>query len=185
MSNINETLRRRVVGPITNLLLLNVETTAAILLRQGAALTGVITRAVDQARQLAETDGLQNAVRSQKKYLQGVAEQLTAEREKVDRRLQETDDPQDLALAVGRLGHGYHAYDLWNAAEVCYRKAIHWDPSDPQWPYALSHVLEKQGELEEAARSLERVISLQPDHRLAYIRLGRARFDLGAVEAAA
>lgn len=77
MAHINETLRRRVVGPITNLLLLNVETTAAILLRQGTALTGVITRGVDQARQLAETDGLQDAVRSQKKYLQKVAEQLT------------------------------------------------------------------------------------------------------------
>ncbi|MCZ6870081.1 MAG: TIGR01841 family phasin [Gammaproteobacteria bacterium] len=77
MSRINETLRRRVVGPITNLLLLNVETTAAILLRQGTALTEAITQGVDQARQLAETDGFQDAVRSQKKYLQKVAEQLT------------------------------------------------------------------------------------------------------------
>lgn len=77
MSNINETLRRRVVGPITDLLLLNVETTAAILLRQGTALAEVITQGVGQARQLAKTDGLRDAMRSRRKYLRGVAEQLT------------------------------------------------------------------------------------------------------------
>ena len=77
MSIINETLRRRVVGPVTNLLLLNVETTAAILLRQGTALAEVITQGVDQARQLAGADGIQDAMRSQQKYLRGVAGQLT------------------------------------------------------------------------------------------------------------
>ena len=77
MAYINDTLRRRVAGPVADLMLLNVETTAAILLRQGSAFSSLVTQGVDQTRQLAEADGLRNAMRSQQKYLRGVAEQIT------------------------------------------------------------------------------------------------------------
>ena len=77
MTNINDTLRQRVVGPITDLMLLNIETTAAILLRQGAAISEVVSQGVGQAKQLTEADGIQDAMHTQQKYLRGVAQQLT------------------------------------------------------------------------------------------------------------
>jgi tetratricopeptide (TPR) repeat protein len=87
-----------------------------------------------------------------------------------------------LAAAYGTLGQLYHAYELFDAAEVCYLNASFLAPQDFRWLHLLADVARNNGDLEEAAARYEAAWSLQPYDFAALVRLGETYTELGRAE---
>jgi tetratricopeptide (TPR) repeat protein len=105
--------------------------------------------------------------------------QLRDEVEKAYKRVQAK--PTD-ADANGRLGMLLHAFEQFESAEVCYRRARILDSSRFQWAYYLGLAGALDGKNEEAAASLREAIQLDPGYvparlKLAEVLLGLGRFD--------
>lgn len=92
-------------------------------------------------------------------------------------------EPRELGTAAGELGRLYHAYGLEEAAAKCYREAERLDPEAARWPYLLGFLLQVRRE-NGAAEAFERARRLDPDNPATLLRLARARFDAGEIEAA-
>lgn len=71
-------------------------------------------------------------------------------------------DPLLRARAIAELGKHYHAYDLLDAATTCYEFAQQWQPSEFAWSYLLGEVYRHNGQMERAAKSLERALAIAP-----------------------
>jgi tetratricopeptide (TPR) repeat protein len=85
----------------------------------------------------------------------------------------------ELALAYGRLGQLYYAYDFLEPAEACFENAAALQPDAFPWHYYLGALNAAEGEREAAEEHLARAVALQPEDQAALIRLGRARLDRG------
>jgi tetratricopeptide (TPR) repeat protein len=92
----------------------------------------------------------------------------------------------DSAEAWGRFGRVAHAHELWDEAQIAYRRAWDLDPSDERWPYFLGDVLSVVGtDLEAATEAFERTLDLRPGYAPAHMRLGRVLVARGLPERAA
>ena len=92
--------------------------------------------------------------------------------------------PED-AMANGRLGMILHAHDQVNAAAICYRRAHLLNPDSFRWVYYQGLVEAAQGKHQEAARTLEQALDLDPNYLPAQLKLAEnllamARWDEGA-----
>jgi len=65
--------------------------------------------------------------------------------------------PQKRAKAFGELGQLYHAYELNEAAEACYRNALVLDPGDLEWTYSLGYLLQFAGRFSEALQFYQKM----------------------------
>jgi len=86
--------------------------------------------------------------------------------------------------AVGELGRLYHAYELSEPAESCYRQAIRLAPRDFRWRYHLGYLLQTGGRLEEAVSEYERALGIFAEVPPALVRLGQVYLALNQTEAA-
>ena len=75
------------------------------------------------------------------------------------------------ASVNGRLGMLLHSAQLWGEAEVCYRRANLLDPSSFRWAYFLGLVQADAGKFEEAVKSLQKALELDPEYLPARLRL--------------
>ncbi len=82
--------------------------------------------------------------------------------------------PAALADAFGQAGRLYHAYELLDAAAVCYANAARLTPEDFRWTYALAVLDHQAGRLEAAISGYRRALELSPSSLPALVRLGRA-----------
>lgn len=86
---------------------------------------------------------------------------------------------KQLSEVFGRAGMLYHAYELWFAAEACYRNARQLDPADLRWPYYLGHLYRAEGEFERSAQSFHEALELQTDHVPSLFHLAEVERDQG------
>jgi len=95
-------------------------------------------------------DHLEKAVSHQlregKKMVDAVSGDSTASRQK-------------RAEAYGKLGQMYHAYELYESAEVCYRNAVLLDPSHLEWTYSLGYLLQITGKFSGALEVYQKMKS--------------------------
>jgi len=119
--------------------------------------------------------GLEPAVAAQLQSLDASTRQQLEE---------ETATLETQAEAVGDLGRHYHAYELTEAAESCYRVARRLSPEDFRWPYFLGYLLQSAGRLDEAQTEYLEALALYRQVPPALLRLGEVYRDLGQPEAA-
>jgi tetratricopeptide (TPR) repeat protein len=93
-------------------------------------------------------------------------------------------DPRAAARAYGELGRAYHAYELFDAAAACYRRAAALDPADARWSYLGAVVAQRRGRLDESASLLRSTLERQPRSAPALLRLGNVELDSGRAAAA-
>lgn len=88
---------------------------------------------------------------------------------------------QKRAEAYGKLGQLYHAYELNEAAEACYRNALVLDPSNLEWTYSLGYLLQFTGKFSEALKFYQQMKVGKENPPLAYlvqIRIGECHRKL-------
>jgi len=90
------------------------------------------------------------------------------------------DDPD----AAGHLGMLYQAYDMLDAAEMWYRRALQLAPGEFQWHYLLAHVYTSRGDGREAVEALVRSILLRPSYVPAHITLANLLINGGSLDQA-
>jgi tetratricopeptide (TPR) repeat protein len=78
----------------------------------------------------------------------------------------------ELADAYGSLGQIYHAYEIFDAAEACYRNANRLKPDDFRWPHLLGYLHQQTGRLEEAVDFYDAALKAQPDDHIVTVYLG-------------
>lgn len=84
-------------------------------------------------------------------------------------------DPVQQADAHGDLGMMYQAYELFEAAEICYRNALTLDPENYHWNYSLAYLLQRNGDFDEAVIHYQKALDAHQDPQQEYlvnIRLG-------------
>ncbi|MGH7805202.1 MAG: tetratricopeptide repeat protein, partial [Candidatus Binatia bacterium] len=81
-------------------------------------------------------------------------------------------DRKAVALAYGRLGMWYHAYDFLEQAETSYAVAERLNPDTPPWPYYLGRIYERRRDFEKARAKLNRVLEVEPSYVPARAILG-------------
>jgi tetratricopeptide (TPR) repeat protein len=114
-----------------------------------------------------------------------VREQLVTERQRLEAVLAGPDgSPAERASAYGRLGQLHHAYDLLEAAEICYGNARLLAPDSPRWSYLHGLVLERRGEIEAARAAFEETLRLSPGNVPALLHLGRVELADNRLEQA-
>lgn len=94
---------------------------------------------------------------------------------------------QERAQAYGKLGQLYHAYELNEAAEACYRNALVLDPSYLEWTYSLGYLLQSTGRFPEALQLYQQMKIERQNPQLAYlvhIRMGECYRSLNQPEQA-
>lgn len=79
---------------------------------------------------------------------------------------------RDLAEAYGSLGQLYHAYEIFDAAEACYRNATRLRPDDFRWLHLLGYLHQQTGGLEEAVEFYDAALKARPDDHVATVHLG-------------
>lgn len=116
------------------------------------------------------------------------APEVRAQLEDARRRLDETliggTDGAARAEAFGAMGRLYHAYDLLEPAEVCYRNALALAPRERSWQYYLGLVAQRRGRLADAAHWLEEALARGGPDAATLLRLGDVELARGQPEAA-
>ncbi len=115
-----------------------------------------------------------------------------AARKKIDtaqstlKRFMEKGETPRKAMSEGHafLGQLYHAYGLFDAAEICYRNAQSLAAEDVRWSYLLGLVYNSKGEFENAIGPYQKVLAGAPGDLPTLIRLGNAQVELGRGEEA-
>jgi len=92
--------------------------------------------------------------------------------------------PAELSDAFGEMGKLYHAYELLEAAEACYRNAQTLASKEFPWPYYLGHLYRTQGKLPEATVALERALAIRPEDLPAMVALAETNLLLNQAERA-
>ncbi len=106
---------------------------------------------------------LEGSVASQLRRFQALAEQILADSEA---------STQDQAEVLGELGQHYHAYELVDAAAICYENASRLYPLDFRWQYLWAYLNQKAGNLEAAQLGYLRSLRIRPDSTAAGVHLG-------------
>jgi tetratricopeptide (TPR) repeat protein len=105
-----------------------------------------------------------------------VSDQLHEGRQMVDAISGESSaSPQKRAEAYGELGQLYHAYELNEAAEACYRNALVLDPAHLEWTYSLGYLLQSIGKFSEGLKFYQQMKIDPQNPQMAYlvdIRIG-------------
>lgn len=86
------------------------------------------------------------------------------------------------AERYGEMGRLFHAYDLTEAAAVCYENARALSPGDFRWPYYLGHAYTARGASDQAIASFEEAVKLQPNDLPALVWLGELLLTSGRTE---
>jgi tetratricopeptide (TPR) repeat protein len=84
----------------------------------------------------------------------------------------------------GFLGQMFHAFELLDAAEICYQNAAQLAPQDVRWVYYLGLVANSKGDLAGAVDQYKRALELGGRQLAPLIRLGNALLELGRTEEA-
>lgn len=115
-----------------------------------------------------------------------VREQLDSRRRELDARIADEAAAADArAAAYGAMGRLYHAYDLLETAEACYRNALALDPEDATHSYLLGYLRQTRGEVAPAIEDYRRALEIAPDRLAGWMRLGNAYRDANRLEEAA
>lgn len=88
-------------------------------------------------------------------------------------------DALEVQEGFGFLGQMFHAFELLDAAEVCYRNAATLAPEDMRWAYYRGLVSNSRGDLETAVAQYELALQLGDESLAPMIRLGDALLELG------
>ncbi len=94
-------------------------------------------------------------------------------------------NPEQQALAYGRMGQMLQTYDLLDASESCYRNALRLVPQDYRWSYYLALGYRARGDLGRAATQYAHVLTVRPDDLAAVLGLARIELEQGRMEEAA
>lgn len=86
--------------------------------------------------------------------------------------------------AYGLLGKLFHAYELFDVAELCHRNASRLAPADYRWPHYLADVARRRGDLEGARRQHEAALVLRPRDVPSLVGRGEACLGLNLAEPA-
>jgi tetratricopeptide (TPR) repeat protein len=78
----------------------------------------------------------------------------------------------ETAEAYGTLGQLYHAYELFDAAEACYKNANRLRPDDFRWSHLLGYLHQQTGRLEDAIGFYDAALIAKPDDYIATLYLG-------------
>ncbi|ABK17303.1 tetratricopeptide repeat protein [Syntrophobacter fumaroxidans] len=114
-----------------------------------------------------------------------VREQLEEEQKKVDTAVAtRSAGRQECAQAYVELGEMYHAYQLNDAAEACYRNALTLDPTRVEWNYNLAFLLQSVGRYPEAIELYGKVWRTQPDSYVLPIRVAECHKSLNQLKEA-
>jgi tetratricopeptide (TPR) repeat protein len=89
-----------------------------------------------------------------------------------------------LAASFGELGMLYHAYEIREPAEACYRNAATLAPGEFRWLYYLAYLYRGAGRLEESLEAYTDASRIRPRHVPTLVRLGQVCLDLNRAEAA-
>jgi tetratricopeptide (TPR) repeat protein len=79
----------------------------------------------------------------------------------------------------GRLGMILDAYEQYESAAICYRRAHLLDPGSFRWLFDLGWVQAAQGKHDDAVRSLKAALRVQPDDVPARLKLAESLIRLG------
>ena len=114
--------------------------------------------------------------------------QVTAQLEEARgtlRALQSNSAPNaERANGWGDLGKLYQVYELTDAAEHCYRRALELAPKVFQWHYYLARLYQESGRPREALDRYRSALLLEPDSTLVLARLGEVQLELDDIEGA-
>lgn len=86
--------------------------------------------------------------------------------------------PRD-AAANGRLAMVLHANDLFDEAEVCYRRARLLEPASFRWTYLLGVVQARQGDCAQAIAVLREALQMEQEYLPARLKLGACLLGSG------
>ena len=87
-----------------------------------------------------------------------------------------------LSEAYGVMGQVYQVYALISSAKACYWNAHQLAPQDFRWTYLLAHVLQQEGQAEEALRYYTEARGLQPDYLAVPVQMGNLSLQLHRLE---
>ncbi len=100
-------------------------------------------------------------------------------RAQVDNAVRDATMNPDDAGATGRLGMVLHAYQQFELAEQCYRRAHAMDPKAFEWPYYLTVIEQLRGETRQAIEDAQAAVSIDSSSRPARMRLADALQQAG------
>jgi len=86
---------------------------------------------------------------------------------------------RDLADAYGALGRIFHAYEFFDAADVCYRNATMLRPSDVRWLHLRAYLLQQTGRFDDAVPLYLAARRASPEDYAAAVHLGDTYVGLG------
>ncbi len=107
---------------------------------------------------------------------------LPAVREQVQKAYAAAQASPDDAEASGRLGMVLDAYEQFDSAEACYRRAHLLDVRSFRWLYYLASVQAAQGRHEDAVATLAAARRLKPDDLPSQLRLAESLIAIGQWE---
>lgn len=116
-------------------------------------------------------DGLEPAVRDQLREAAARLGRLAGGQDGSSR--------EEAAELFGELGHLYHAYELWPAAEAAYENARRLEPAEPTWSYALAVVAFKEGQAAKARQLFTAALALAPEQPSAQLYLAEIALQEG------
>jgi len=86
--------------------------------------------------------------------------------------------------ANGKLGMVLDAYEQYESAAICYRRAHLLDPESFRWPFYLGWVQAMQGRHEDAVLTLGKALRVKPDYLPAQLKLADSLLAIGKWEEA-
>ena len=88
------------------------------------------------------------------------------------------------AEAYGKLGMLYHAYNMYQPAQVCYGNARTLVPEDSRWLHLMGHIYRLMGDNEKARGAFVDAIRLDPQNASAMVVLGEIELIQNKLERA-
>src|SRR3989441_4789195 len=103
-------------------------------------------------------------------------------RDQVQKAFQEVEGKPKDPEANGRMGMLLHAFEQYESAELCYRRARILDPNRFQWAYYLGLAQAIDGKNQEAAANLREAVRLDPGYLPARLKLAEVLLISGRLD---